>query len=241
VKKILISALLFISCASSAELLHSSWKEEGDNKVSVDTDTGIEWLKLTETKGMSASDVSIALENELNGWRLPTADAVMTMMNNSIAWYSTTTRKDRATQANDLYHYKDFYPSNGVSQKNYDRIRNAINMYGSTNNGYGFQSSGFYEIEGVYKKASIKITSGGDLTVHGLPAQSYDFTSDTINGISDVGFFLVSDGGLTISSINDPSMNANNANAPINQVSLPATLGLFSLSLVFFCSRRKIH
>jgi hypothetical protein len=41
-------------------------------------------------------------------------------------------------------------------------------------------------------------------------------TSDAIK-YANGGYFLVSDGGLTLSSINDPQLNINNPNAPINQ------------------------
>jgi hypothetical protein len=51
------------------------------------------------------------------------------------------------------------------------------------------------------------------------------------------GVFLVSDGGFTYSSINTPTINANNANAPAD-VPAPFLLSLVALAFTF---RRKTH
>jgi hypothetical protein len=50
--------------------------------------------------------------------------------------------------------------------------------------------------------------------------------------------FLVSDGGTTLSSINNPSLNANNVNAP-SSVPLPATALLMGLGLTRFMRRKE--
>jgi len=49
-----------------------------------------------------------------------------------------------------------------------------------------------------------------------------------------MGVLLVSDGGVTLSSINDPSLNIQNPQAPINQVSAPL-LGGFGLMTIECC------
>jgi hypothetical protein len=56
-----------------------------------------------------------------------------------------------------------------------------------------------------------------------------------------VGMFMVSDGGTTLSSQQDPAINANNPAAPINNVSAanPATLSLLGLSLMGLSFRRR--
>lgn len=52
---------------------------------------------------------------------------------------------------------------------------------------------------------------------------------------------LVSDGGTTLSSINNPSLNINNANDPINSVPLPATTLLFAFGAAGFLRRKNSH
>jgi hypothetical protein len=63
-------------------------------------------------------------------------------------------------------------------------------------------------------------------------------TNDTSSSYTAYGVYLVSDGGTTQSSLNDPSLNANNANAP-SSVPLPATAALLGLGLLGFGARRK--
>jgi hypothetical protein len=63
-------------------------------------------------------------------------------------------------------------------------------------------------------------------------------TNNTNYSNDAFGVYLVSDGGTTLSSINDPSLNANNANAPAS-VPLPATAALLGLGLLGFGARRK--
>jgi hypothetical protein len=55
-----------------------------------------------------------------------------------------------------------------------------------------------------------------------LQSTSRDLKFNAPNYPTDVfGVFLVSDGGVTLSSINDPTINANNPAAPVNTVTVP--------------------
>ena len=57
-----------------------------------------------------------------------------------------------------------------------------------------------------------------------------DVTSNTlVSSFSGSGAFLVSDGGTTLSSINNPALNGNNPNAPVNNqpvTDVPAPFGV---------------
>ncbi|WP_447474303.1 hypothetical protein [Vibrio harveyi] len=57
-KKLLVIAALaagLISTQASAAFVHTDWKQAGDGLATLDTVTGIEWLKLTETAGFIVS------------------------------------------------------------------------------------------------------------------------------------------------------------------------------------------
>jgi hypothetical protein len=92
-----------------------------------------------------------------------------------------------------------------------------------------------------------KALGGGDILYYGVVART-DNKGNLITNLSvkdentllfDAGVFLVSDGGTTLSSIENPSLNINNANAPINQVPLPTTLGLLGLAVSGMSFRRR--
>ena len=51
---------------------------------------------------------------------------------------------------------------------------------------------------------------------------------------SSLSVFLVSDGGTTLSSINDPTININNPNAPINMADVSAPAGVVATGLMAF-------
>lgn len=52
------------------------------------------------------------------------------------------------------------------------------------------------------------------------------FYSQVEDTYHTAGVYLVSDGGTTLSSINDPSININNPKAPINMADVSAPVGL---------------
>ena len=76
-KKSLLAATLAVAMAGSANAGYISldWQEEGDELAFLDEDAGIEWLKLTETAGMSINDVQAELGagGLYEGWRLASA------------------------------------------------------------------------------------------------------------------------------------------------------------------------
>jgi hypothetical protein len=65
-------------------------------------------------------------------------------------------------------------------------------------------------------------------------SQGYSYRSISL------GVYLVSDGGTTLSSQMDPSINANNVNYVAADVSAPALLGLMGLGLLGFAARRRL-
>lgn len=213
---LLLAALQGASAHAALQSIH--WKANGDNMVTLDTATGIEWLDLTVTHGKSIDEVSALLQSSYAGWRLPTASEMRTLL--------------FAVHNHVVYDDLEYVNSKPSSAENIARHF----MMGITE---GTQtSSGLYlNTGGVYAFLSAGYVSGGN----GYTYFNHYRSVSTSYKVASSGVYLVSDGGTSWSSINDPSLNMNNPNSPINQ--LPATPvsapGLFSGILALLFLRRK--
>jgi MYXO-CTERM domain-containing protein len=222
-KNTLIAATLLLSITSAqAAFVESDWQNAGDALATLDTETGIEWLDLSVTNSQTLSDVEPILNSTYAGWRLPTTSEVHNL-------------------------YLSFFPTadqtfSGRQNAQYGPSVTWISLLGAHNDGSHKRSVGYY-----YRDDGSKNLVG--TTILGPQYNSAQSWLDPINSGYKVnenssnvqyhGTFLVSDGGTTLSSRNDPSMNTNNAAAPINDVSAPALLGLMGLGLFGFAVRRR--
>lgn len=70
---------------ASADLISEDLATEGDGLLTVDTDTGLEWLDLTETEDMTLADILAALApgGMLEGFRFALASEVYTLLRNA--------------------------------------------------------------------------------------------------------------------------------------------------------------
>lgn len=208
---------LFAAGSANAELVSSDWLSEGDNLVTLDTSTGIEWLDLTQTKGMSARQV--LSDSRFEGWRLATFEELIPLFQNYLpdvdytyvntsyrlgAWphYENKTQITQIREMLNLFVGNSTKMNTGQNQYDYEVIygmglkeNGSIGITGGIMTGfdgyYTYNDARFYGVEGA---------SGGDF--------------DYQNGV--YAPYLVSDGGVTLSSIKDPSINQANPNAPIN-------------------------
>ena len=86
-KKLIVAIALSLSCSAHAAVVSVDWKTAGDGLITRDTVTGLEWLDLTETNGMTFDDVSTLLVGggELSGWRYAsTGETIALWLNFSI-------------------------------------------------------------------------------------------------------------------------------------------------------------
>jgi len=93
-------ALLLASGTASAAYVHQDYATSGDGLTTLDQSTGIEWLKLSVTKGMSIEQVAAKMGagGLFDGWRFPTGEEVESVLgaivpiklNNSTPNASTT-------------------------------------------------------------------------------------------------------------------------------------------------------
>lgn len=209
IKRILLPiALAAFSFSASADLLKSDWKASGDSRVVLDESTGIEWLNLAETKTLAYDSFVNGQYDEFEGWRVATHSEVDQMLTNFFG-------SDPATQ---------------FSINHTDRER-WFDLFGIT---YAGTTGSDWYAGGWYEK------DNGMVDVVGYHNNGY-FYSDTYansthnnfrgSGYQSLGIYLVSDGGLTYSSIQDPSINANNENAP-ESVPLGSSISLLILSMI---------
>lgn len=87
-RSLLLSAIVvasFIFCTSAnAEFTKQDYLSTGDNLASKDQSTGLSWLSLSLTSGMSVQEVLSETEygERFYGWRMPTGEEVETLLSN---------------------------------------------------------------------------------------------------------------------------------------------------------------
>jgi hypothetical protein len=199
---------------AQAELVETDWKADGDSLATLDTETGIEWLDLTETLGMSLTYVEseTGVGGIFEGWRLPTSAEIDVFYDLIVD--PTVVTKSGKTTSNELI----------------DDVELFVSLLGNTSNDSTVRSYGlYYRDSGAVRSAGVARTNEAYINY------SHDvFTADLEHAL--YGVWLVSDGGETLSSLNNPEINAANSNAPINQVPLSMGCALFVAGL--FLRRR---
>lgn len=212
-----ICALTAALCAPAhAEFQHTDWKAEGDSLATLDTDTGLEWLKLTETNGRSFVNVSQNLSTDFSGWRLPTAAEVTDMFRNLLG---------------EPYGYEGAPPER-ITDGTTAEVKALSQTYlGKTAANYAY---GWF----MPAPGDEYVAGGGYWSGTFYTYWTYGSSQPTAGRVA-TGVYLVSDGGTTLSSQLDPSINTpRNASA---DVSAPAAgiAGVLGLMLMGRFRRQK--
>jgi hypothetical protein len=210
-KTFTLGIAVLLSAGASADFVHTDWQTANDGQVTLDTDTGIEWLKINNTVSQSINSVSgqMGSGGVYEGWRLPTQAEVRAYMSDLTGRaYGPGGRYDESLSVAERA--AAFV---GVTRAEIYRTYS----YGLhlMDNGQAAMSGAYIDREGtVYYSYSQ------------LGGYNNDFSHELY------GVFLVSDGGASYSSLQDPSMNANNprsASYGMSDVSAPAALGGIAL------------
>lgn len=223
IKTTLSIALLF-SASSHASFQQVSVYSDGDQMATLDKSTGIEWLDTNLTKGESFTSLSSRLgeSGDLYGWRLPTKDEVFTMLDNyfGATYQGVFDTGESVTDSTDV---------NFSSSKYAYTALHFINTFGQeelktpSNTDYNYKqmrirfkgSSGNAEYLSVYHSGYKVYTGGNPIKDVSIRTYEQNDPKGTYANRSH-GYFLVSDGGVTLDSINNPNLNENNPNSPYN-------------------------
>lgn len=240
----LLSLILFAAALQShaaAYFVATDWKNAGDGLATLDTSTGLEWLDLTQTKGKTIAQVQSQLPTLYAGWRLPTHDEVSTLLANMLGEHFQLVNKNTREEIRGLTG-----PRLAITE--FYTLLGRTNIYHCCGGLYRYWSLGYHANENgvtVISGADHNLGSGGHIMWAVNSLTSYSQYTPSLLGV-----YLVSDGGVTLSSINDPQINGNNPNSPINQGNgglndVPAPAGLFAMFSFFaislFQRRRKIQ
>lgn len=227
-----------------ANIVEIDWKTEGDGKAFLDQSKGTEWIQLSETRGMSAQSVIDATHKggEFEGFRIANSSEVDVLVDSL---------KSYMLSGNNRYVDTGFYTKRYSDRSEYrlgcqysikrpvqcsgfiDKVLGVKSAIYSTNAREKFDSYGLFARGDGYSQMEISFdhTWGGRIFL-----ENRKTTVSYLGPNQRVGYFLISDGGNTLSSQLDPSIMANNPESPVN-VSNPA-IGIFAgLGLLSFAFR----
>lgn len=212
-------ALLTMSLLASgahAKFVETDWNASGDALATLDTESGLEWLDLSVTVGMSIESIqqSMGAGEQFDGWRLPDFTEIQFLMTEGLFEGGFTKSGDYVSSSY-TEGVSEFYRLHGYT-RDFDR---SYGMY--------IHDGGEVRIFGVANSNNIKINVDHSVYPNSGP---YTF-SHPLHGV-----WLVSEGGATLSSmsnaqINNPTHWANGGTLAASSVSSPL-LGFAGLSLL---------
>lgn len=230
-KKILLATMALACFSANAALIQTDWKTEGDGLAFVDEETGIEWLKLTETAGMSFNELSQEMDTTYAGWEFAGYHDTLDVLEKI---FVTT---DISSERDGVFFSKQYNFSSYNSDFDMFTHYFGANVAGVKGYTYGAMTNPFTGSMSLYGGNKGKVSQGYYYNYY----LNYATFNDT-DANERTGFYLTSNGGTTYSSINNPEINENNANSPYNAVSVsePGSFAMLGLGALLVGFRRKL-
>lgn len=231
-KKLMVAGAILLSLASvnaQAAFVATDWKTAGDKLATLDSATGKEWLDLSETKGKSWNTVNSQLSTTYAGWRFPTYNEVVTLLNG--------------------YFPNDVTAGNQGFTDPTPFAESFFGQFGHTIYESSSRSAYVFYLNDQAQSRYITIGRSHSTGYTTLQFNNNYFTQASVH--SGLAMFLVSDGGTTLTSITNPNLNIMNPAAPVNQtspespaptdVSAPVGLASFGFAMLMLgaSARRK--
>ena len=224
---LMIPSIVFaaMSFGAQAGLVEGDWRVDGDKKITLHEETGLEWLDLTETHRMSMRDVEgqqnlhgeMIESGRFEGFRIPTAEEVYHFM-----------------MAVTNYDYVSYLPSPGVTDsislnrysdsKHHENYERAKSLLGETR-----KSSSSKYVSGYHLPSGHPDEGGSGRTSVELNGDTFRIrmSSDNPSGYFDKqdhsAVFLVSEGGYSLNSAR---------NSTVNDVGAPGTFPLSVMAII---------
>jgi hypothetical protein len=188
-KSLLCAALLtsMLSFGASAELIHSDWKTAGDGLTTIDTSTGLEFLKLTETEGISVNQVKSELDSTYLGWHFATKVEAFQFMESAFPGLNLSgienTPTNLLTFSGNFQDRIAFYDVNALYEKKSNSygfiyngsqaptitgtdtnvLMNQLRIFSNHSQGYSNDSSGLYYSTWLVKDAGYTFNVSRDV------------------------------------------------------------------------------
>lgn len=220
------ASLLLGAFSANAELIKGDWISQGDGKAMLDTFTGKEWLSLTETNGLSVDQV--LSDSKYNGWRVATSKEVKTLFE-GVAERALASGASFATNDKEEVYSVSGYSDNSWSKQliSYLGVTYTRSQYDGNfffRYAYGLTSDGFM---GTIMDSEHTYSNSGSYREQSLLHVNYNnqYPSDRV--IANTGVFLINDGGLTLSSLENEGYNIATRDVPA-----PTLLAFLPLALL---------
>jgi|TARA_B110000196_G_scaffold231469_1_gene199945 hypothetical protein len=212
-KRILLAAsLMTMAGASQAEIVHANYYS-GDQMVTVDSDTGLAWMKLdmTQAYDLNTIEATFAEGEDFEGWSVATSEQVKTLWD---SFFDVGTYNKNAFSTNFIG------PSYGVEIAEFNKFKEYVGGGEWGSPGYTYSVGEFWQNEASNEKGAAGFIATDDGYGHYYSPWAPDHSEF---GNLAAGVYIVKDASLV-------SVNGNYAlNVPVGGAVI-ASLGLIGLA-----------